>query len=102
MTTSRIIFVIAGAVVVAFSAWMGWYELHPQERGCAHSVALCKPPDAVKADKDCRDVLDDIGARLGGSESRSTAQCMVDAQSCNESLSCMAHADRRANGMRRK
>jgi hypothetical protein len=94
--SSRIVFGLAALFVVAFTVWMGWYELHPQERGCAHSIALCKPKDLVAADKDCRDVLADIRVRLGLLQSRSTAQCMLDAQSCNESLSCMAHADRRA------
>jgi len=94
--SARIVFALAALFVVAFTVWMGWYELHPQERGCAHSIALCKPKDSAAAEKSCRDVLADIGGRLGLWQGRATAQCMVDAQSCNESLACMAHADRRA------
>ena len=97
---SKVVFGIAAAFLIAFSAWMGWYKLHPQERGCAHSIALCKPPDGVKAAKDCREVLSDLRQRRGGSIERMAANCMLESESCNESLSCLSHADRRANELK--
>ena len=102
MTAPRIVFGLAAALLIAFSSWMGWYKLHPQERGCAKSIELCKPPEHDKAKKDCRDVLDDIAARLGGSAGREAANCMLASETCNESLSCLSHADRRANELKRR
>jgi hypothetical protein len=98
--TEKLIYALAALVMVAFTAWLGWRKLHPQERGCLQSIAWCKPADAAKAKVDCLAVLDDIGKRLGGSAERMTAKCMLDSMNCNESLSCMAHADRRANALK--
>src|SRR5436305_11864270 len=98
--TARIIYALAAGVMIFITAWLGWRRLYNQERGCAQSVAWCKPADLAKAKTDCLAVLDDIGQRLGRSNERLTAQCMIDSMSCNESLSCLAHADRRANSLK--
>ena len=71
-------------------------------RACAKSIALCKPPNADKAMKDCRELMADIDQRLGGAMERMAGHCMVDAENCNDSLSCLSHADRRANEMKVK
>lgn len=98
--TAKIIYALAAAVMIFMTAWLGWRRLHNQERGCAQSIAWCKPADAQKAKLDCLGILDEIGQRLGSSNERLTAECMIDSMSCNESLSCMAHADRRANSLK--
>jgi hypothetical protein len=98
--TAKIIYGLAASVMIFITAWLGWRHFHPQERGCLQSIAWCKPAEVEKAKLDCVGVLDDIGKRLGASVERMTAQCMLESMSCNESLSCMAHADRRAHGLR--
>jgi hypothetical protein len=99
--TEKIIYAVAALVIVSFTAVLGWRHFHPQERGCARSIALCKPPDSEKSAKQCREVLTDIGQRLGGSIERMAAQCMLDSENCNESLACLSHADRRANALKK-
>jgi hypothetical protein len=98
--TAKIIYALAAAVMIFFTAWLGWRSYHNQERGCAQSIAWCKPADVEKAKADCSAILDDIGQRLGRSNERLAAQCMIDSMSCNESLSCLAHADRRAKALK--
>jgi hypothetical protein len=100
--TQKIIFGLAAALLISFTALLGWRWLHPQERACAASVKVCKPNDAARAITTCREALDDIHTRLGSSIERSTAECMLGADTCNESLACLAHADRRANESKRR
>jgi hypothetical protein len=100
--TSRIIFALAALVLVGMTGWLGWRSLHPAEKACRRSVALCQPPEAEKAMHDCRELLADVSHRLGGTVERITGRCMVDAESCNESLACLAHADRVANEMKKR
>ena len=98
--TAKIIYALAASVMIFITAWLGWRRIHNQERGCQQSIAWCKPADIDKAQRDCLGILDDIGKRLGSSNERLAAQCMIDSMSCNESLSCLAHADRRANALK--
>jgi hypothetical protein len=98
--TAKIIYALAAAVMIFFTAWLGWRRMHNQERGCLQSIAWCKPAAAEHAKQECLSILDDIGERLGRSNERLTAQCMIDSMSCNESLACLAHADRRANALK--
>ncbi len=100
--TARIIYGLAAAVMIFFTVWLGWRKFHPQERGCLQSIAWCKPSDPAKAKADCITMLDDVGKRLGGSIERMTAECMLESMNCNESLACMAHADRRANELKQR
>ena len=98
--TAKVIYGLAAAVMIFFTAWLGWRKFHPQERGCLQSIAWCKPADVEKAKVDCLGILDDIGQRLGRPNERLAAQCMIDSANCNESLACLAHADRRANALK--
>lgn len=93
-----IIFGLAAFVIAGMTGWLGWRWLHPADKACAKFVELCKRPDT--AIDQCREQMKDIHDRLGGSIERLTGHCMVDAQNCNESLSCISHADRRANEMK--
>ena len=97
---AKVIYVLAAAVMIFFTAWLGWRRFHNEERGCAQSIAWCKPAAVEKAKADCIAILDDIGQRLGRSNERLAAQCMIDSANCNESLACLAHADRRANALK--
>ncbi len=98
--TQRIIFGLAALIIVGMTGWLGWRWLHPADQACAKFVQVCKRPDSAK--QMCLEQMKDISDRLGGSIERMTGHCVVDAENCNEALSCISHADRRANEMKQK
>src|SRR4051812_10231886 len=100
--SQKIIFGLAALVIASLSGWLGWRWMHPADKACTKSIALCKPPNPEKAMHDCIDVMADVHHRLGGAIERMAGHCMVEAETCNESLACLSHADRVANGMKSK
>jgi len=100
--TAKVIYGLAVGVLLFFTVWLSWRYLRPEERACRKSVQLCKPRDSAKSIEDCKNILEDTKGRLGGSIERMAAHCMLASESCNESLACLSHADRRANELKKK
>jgi hypothetical protein len=98
--TAKVIYALAAGVILFFTVWLSWRHYNPDARACKKSVALCKPPDTAKSLEECRNILEDTKGRLGGSIARMAAHCMIESESCNASLSCLSHADRRANELK--